>query len=93
MSIARTEASDWEASRNDWGSGRILDRRWDGKTTFSVPEVAEICGIGRSAAYAAVQSGELPAVRIGNRVIVPRHVLERLLAACAPKVRGEKPGA
>jgi excisionase family DNA binding protein len=79
MSIASTGLSDWEG-------GRILDRRWDGKTTFSVPEVAEICGIGRSHAYAAVQSGDLPVVWIGRRAIIPRHALERLL-------RGEKPAA
>jgi excisionase family DNA binding protein len=61
---------------------RILPAKWAGRASFSVPEVAEICGIGRTAAYAAIKSGAVPAVWIGRRCIVPRHALERLLS-CA----------
>jgi hypothetical protein len=58
---------------------RLLDKRWDGRSTFSVPETAGILGVGLSAAWAAVKSGEIGTVRLGNRVIVPRYVVERLL--------------
>jgi hypothetical protein len=44
-----------------------------------VPETAGILGVGLSAAWAAVKSGEIGTVRLGNRVIVPRYVVERLL--------------
>jgi excisionase family DNA binding protein len=47
---------------------------------LTVPETAEALRIGRNAAYAAVARGELPAIRIGRRVLVPRAQLQQLLA-------------
>jgi excisionase family DNA binding protein len=58
---------------------RVLDAKWDGRSTFTVEEAAEICGLSRPGAYAAAAKGALPTVRIGRRLIVPRHALERLL--------------
>jgi excisionase family DNA binding protein len=49
------------------------------RATLTVEEAALVLGIGRSAAYAAAQSGELPTVRIGRRVLVPRPALNRML--------------
>jgi excisionase family DNA binding protein len=47
---------------------------------LTVPEVAEELRIPRSRAYELIQSGELPAVRIGQRSIrVNRQELERFL--------------
>ena len=46
---------------------------------LTVEEAAAALRIGRSAAYEAVRSGELPAVRIGRSIRVPRHRLEVLL--------------
>ena len=65
-------------------SGRILDPRWDGRSTFTVDETAEIFGVSRCSAYAAVKRGEIPVVWIGRRCIVPRHALEKLLALEGP---------
>ncbi len=39
---------------------------------LSVEEVAAFCGIGRSLAYSLVARGELPSVRLGRLVRVPR---------------------
>ena len=36
--------------------------------------------VGRNSAYEAARRGELPAVRIGRRLLVPRLALERLLS-------------
>ena len=47
--------------------------------TLTVEDAARILGIGRSAAYLAVRRGELPAIQIGRRYVVPRAALERLL--------------
>jgi hypothetical protein len=58
---------------------RLLDKRWDGRSTFSVPETAEILGVAVWSAWAAVKRGEIGTVRLGGRVIVPRYVVERLL--------------
>lgn len=41
-----------------------------------IPEVAAELGLARSSVYALIQAGELPVVRIGRAVRVPRVVLE-----------------
>jgi excisionase family DNA binding protein len=50
------------------------------RATLTVEEAAVVMGIGRSAAYAAAQCGDLPVVRIGRRLLVPKAALERMLA-------------
>jgi len=45
----------------------------------SVPEAARYLGISRESAYRAARSGELPAVRIGGRIVVPLDRLRALL--------------
>ena len=50
------------------------------KLTYSVPEVAEILGIGRSAAYQGIRTGQIPSVKIGKRIIVPKVALQRKLS-------------
>jgi excisionase family DNA binding protein len=39
---------------------------------LSVEEAGKMLGLGRSAAYAAAKRGELPTIRFGRRVVVPR---------------------
>jgi hypothetical protein len=72
MSVLSTGASDWEGRQ-------ILDSRWDGRSTFTIPECAEILGLSRAAAYSAAKTGALPVVWINRRGIVPRVRLEKLL--------------
>lgn len=50
------------------------------RRTFTIEETAEILGIGRSLAYDAARRGEIPAVKLGRRMVVPRERLEALLA-------------
>jgi len=53
-------------------------------------------GIGRGPAYAAIRRGELPSVRLGRRILVPRHRLLSLLNADEPSddgLVGTKPEA
>ncbi len=47
--------------------------------TITVPEAAKKLGIGRNQAYEGVKAGEIPSIRIGGRILVPRAALERLL--------------
>jgi excisionase family DNA binding protein len=49
------------------------------KKTLSIPEAGKALGIGRSAAYEAARTGQLPTIRIGKRLLVPIVALERLL--------------
>jgi excisionase family DNA binding protein len=46
---------------------------------MTIPETAIALGIGRNSAYEAVRRGEIPAIRIGRRLVVSRAVLRRLL--------------
>jgi excisionase family DNA binding protein len=40
-------------------------------------EVGKLLGLGRSKVFAMVAAGQLPAIRIGRSVRVPREALER----------------
>jgi excisionase family DNA binding protein len=46
---------------------------------LTVEEAAEVLRIGRSACYEGVRRGEIPSVRIGRTLRVPRQALERML--------------
>jgi excisionase family DNA binding protein len=46
---------------------------------MTVDEAAKALGIGRTQAYRAVQSGEIPSIRIGRRYLIPRAALEKML--------------
>jgi excisionase family DNA binding protein len=50
------------------------------KLTLSVPETAALLGISRAHAYELVARGQLPALRLGRRLVVPRQAIENLLA-------------
>jgi excisionase family DNA binding protein len=47
--------------------------------TVSVEEAGRILGCSRNSAYEAVKRGEIPVVRIGKRLLVPKSALERML--------------
>lgn len=47
--------------------------------TLSVKEAGRILGIGRSAAYRAVRSGEIPSLWFGHRCRIPTAALAKLL--------------
>ena len=40
--------------------------------TLTVPEVGEVLGISRAAAYELVRSRGFPSMRIGTRILVPK---------------------
>ena len=52
-----------------------------GKRTVTVEEAGKELGISRNLAYAAAGSGEIPTIRIGRRLLVPRAALDRMLEA------------
>jgi excisionase family DNA binding protein len=51
------------------------------RLTMSVEEVARALGISRAFAYEAVHRGDIPHIKIGKRMLVPRAALARVLAA------------
>jgi len=50
------------------------------KLTLTVDEAARCLGIGRNSAYEAIARGEIPAVKIGKRLLVPKAALEKMLS-------------
>lgn len=55
------------------------------RLTLTVDEVAQVLGISRALAYELIARGEIPSLRLGRRVVVPRHSLELLLAQVTPE--------
>ena len=52
-----------------------------GCLTYTIAQAARLLGIGRNQAYEAARRGELPTIRIGARLLVPRERLHRMLGA------------
>lgn len=50
-----------------------------GRLTLTVPQWGQLVGIGRDAAYAAVERGEVTAVRVGRTIRIPTHAALRQL--------------
>jgi excisionase family DNA binding protein len=71
------------------GRGRapVADR-----LTLTVEEAAALLGISRAFAYEAVRRGEIPSIRIGRRVLVPKVALERLVGSAeTPETSADEP--
>lgn len=51
----------------------------DRRTLDLWPDTGQVLGLSRGATYAAAKRGEIPTIRIGGRILVPRTALERLL--------------
>ena len=56
----------------------------DTKLTLSVEEAAKVLGIGRNLCYEKVKTGEIPAIKIGKRLLVPKKALAKLLEEPKP---------
>ena len=56
------------------GSGSV-ERR-----TYTVEEAGTLLGVCRNTAYALAKSGELPTIRLGRRLLVPKAALDALLS-------------
>ena len=52
----------------------------DEQATVDVDLVASALGISKLTAYRAIDQGEIPAIRLGRRLVVPTAALRRLLA-------------
>jgi len=49
------------------------------KLVISVEEARKLLGLSRGLMYQAVNSGQVPSVRIGRRILIPRVLLEQML--------------
>jgi len=58
----------------------MADETREARIVITVPEAARALDIGRNSAYAAVRRGDLPAIRMGRRLLVSKAALEQLVA-------------
>ncbi len=56
----------------------------DEDLVMSVESAAKALHISRNLAYEAARDGRLPCIRIGRRLLVSRHALEKLLEEPQP---------
>lgn len=64
---------------NKQQDGPSENEQQDEPLTITVPQAGKLVGVGRSAAYAAAHRGELPVVRIGRLLRVPKAALNEML--------------
>jgi excisionase family DNA binding protein len=57
----------------------MTDRR-----TYTVDEAAQQLGISRNACYDAIRRGDIPNLRIGHRIVVPKAAFDRMLEVGEP---------
>jgi excisionase family DNA binding protein len=50
------------------------------RLVWSVEEAGRLLGVSRAHAYELVARGELPHLRLGRRLVVPKSAIETLLA-------------
>jgi excisionase family DNA binding protein len=56
------------------------ERRRLRREVYSVEEAAQKLGIGRDSAYSAANKGQIPAIRVGRRIVIPKAAFDRFLA-------------
>jgi excisionase family DNA binding protein len=60
-----------------------LEPQWVNHDAFTVDEAGTILGLSRASAFAAVSRGDIPSIRVGKRLIIPRRALEKMLGGAA----------
>jgi excisionase family DNA binding protein len=48
---------------------------------LTVEEAARVLRLGRNAAYQAVRRGDIPSLRLGRRLLIPKKAIEHMLTA------------
>lgn len=49
------------------------------RLTYTVEEAGRKLGVGRAAAYTAARRGDIPTIRVGRLIRVPKSAFDRLL--------------
>jgi excisionase family DNA binding protein len=60
-------------------TGRSTKKPLSQRLVYTVPEAGRLLGLGRNAAYEAAKRGELPTIRIGRLLLVPKSPFHRLV--------------
>ena len=61
-------------------AGKSLDHGGlETRLCITVPEAAAMLGVSRNFGYELVKQGQLPVIRFGKRLLIPKAALERML--------------
>jgi excisionase family DNA binding protein len=72
---------------NDTGWLKMLQDK-DEKLVLSVEEARKLLGLSRGLTYEAIRNGEIPSIRIGHRILIPKVALERMLEISGTTIPG-----
>ena len=56
-----------------------MGKEKDKRLTMDVPVAGALIGLSRNGSYAAARRGDLPTIKMGRRLLVPRAAFEALL--------------
>jgi excisionase family DNA binding protein len=65
--------------RVDVGQARSAACLIDCPDVLTVEEAARVLRLGRNAAYQAVRRGEIPSLRLGRKLLIPKRAIEHML--------------
>jgi excisionase family DNA binding protein len=57
----------------------------DKRLTYEVPEAGALLGLSRNASYEAAKRGDLPTIRIGKLIRVPKLAFQQMLERAGVK--------
>lgn len=63
------------------------------RQTLTICEAAGMLGIAKNTVYRAVRRGEIPIIRVGGRLLVPRAAMVQLLTGDTEDTQRYKPEA
>jgi excisionase family DNA binding protein len=55
------------------------ERKQAGRLVYTVPEAGRLLGLGRNAAYDAAKRGDIPTLRMGRLLLVPKIPFHHML--------------
>ena len=51
----------------------------DGRLVLDAADVSRLLGLSRGATYNAITTGQIPSVKVGRRILIPRNMLQGFL--------------
>lgn len=78
-------------SNADGGGGRGIARphHEKEKRCYTVPEAAQLLGLSRNFGYELAKTGQIPILRFGKRMLVPKAIFDKMLGI-SPESEAEK---
>lgn len=59
------------------------------RLTLTVQEAARLLGLSRNSAYQGIATGDIPHIKVGKRILVPRLAFQKMLESADNKPRGQ----